>query len=63
MQDVIFYTIWSFVFCIMIWLVFLVAKSSNYKKGYDDGWNDRSRRSVDRIKRTGVNNGKHKSEV
>ena len=38
MQDVIFYTIWGFVFFIMVWLVFMVAKSGNYKTGYKDGY-------------------------
>ena len=38
MQDIVFYTIWGFVFCIMVWLVFMVAKSGNYETGYRDGY-------------------------
>jgi len=44
MQDIIFYTIWGFVFCIMVWLVFVVAKAENYMKGYEQGLTDGLRR-------------------
>ena len=38
MQDMIFYTIWGFVFFVMVWLVFMVAKSGNYETGYRNGY-------------------------
>ena len=38
MQDIVFYTIWGFVFFVMVWLVFMVAKSGNYETGYRNGY-------------------------
>ena len=37
--DMYFWIMWSFVGVTMVWLIFMVAKDQNYRKGYKDGYN------------------------
>ena len=36
--EVWFFVLWSIVFSITIWLIFMVSKDANYKIGYKDGY-------------------------
>ena len=36
--EVWFFVLWSIVFSITIWMIFMVAKDANYKTGYKDGY-------------------------
>lgn len=38
--DIVFYSMNTFVFIIMVYLIFMVAKHENYSKGYRDGYLD-----------------------
>ena len=33
-----FFIMWSIVFSVTIWLIFMVSKDANYKTGYKDGY-------------------------
>ncbi len=35
--DIVFYSMNTFVFVTMVYLIFMVAKYENYNKGYKDG--------------------------
>jgi len=39
--DIVFYSMNVFVFVIMVYLVFMIAKYENYNKGYKDGWQNK----------------------
>jgi|TARA_R100000789_G_scaffold21057_1_gene24039 hypothetical protein len=36
--EVWFFVLWSIVFSVTIWLIFMVSKDANYKIGYKDGY-------------------------
>lgn len=49
MHNIMFYSMWVFVFVVMVWLVFAVAKHQNYHKGYRHGWNEHRAELMRRI--------------
>ena len=36
--EVWFFILWSIVFSVTIWMIFMVSKDANYKIGYKDGY-------------------------
>ena len=36
--EVWFFVLWSIVFAVTIWMIFMVSKDANYKTGYKDGY-------------------------